>query len=70
MVAVYQAPMMTWYTGSNGVVDEQATELLLARDQQVCVVGYSKTDMSEEMRLLFEKHDLPFIDAQEEDVPP
>lgn len=69
LLAPYRAPLTTWYAGSNGVVDEVAAELLVAAGQQVFLVGYTRSDLSERALRLAEQYDLPFIDAQGEDVP-
>lgn len=66
----HQAVLTTWYTGSHGVVDEQAAELLATSGQQLYLVGYTENDVSPAARQLMQTFDLPFIDAQNENVPP
>lgn len=70
LLAPYQTRLTTWYTGSNGVVDEQAAAMLADANQQVLLVGYTEDDMSHQSVKLIETHDLPFVDALSEDVPP
>lgn len=70
LLAPYQAPLTTWYTGSNGSVDEQAAKLLVDSEQQVFLVGYTRNDISDEARHLIENLDFPFIDAEVENIPP
>lgn len=66
----YLAPLTTWYTGSYGIVDEQAAEILVDQKQRMYFVGYSNTDVSATASKLIAEHEVPFIDAEHEDVPP
>lgn len=59
----------TWYIGSFGVVDETAVEYLASMRQKVIVVGYHSYDISERMLDIVEKYDIPFVDAQKEQLP-
>lgn len=58
-----------WYAGSFGVVDEIAVEYLASMKQKVIVVGYHSYDISNRMLDIMEKYDIPFIDAQKEQLP-
>lgn len=69
-LAPYCSLLTTWYHGSYGCVDEQVAEYLVSRGQNQFLVGYSDADISESMKSLVKKHDLPFIDANKESVPP
>lgn len=66
----YCLPSTTWYCGTSGGVDETAVQYLLEERQRVVAVGYGPADVSPTMRALLKKYDVPFVDAQHEDVPP
>lgn len=69
VLASYHAPLTTWYTGSDSSVDEQAAAMLVAASQQVCIVGYTKSNRSPLVSELIDKCDLPFIDVRGESLP-
>lgn len=65
----YLKTSTTWYAGSNGITDEIAVEYLASMKQRVIVVGYHEYDISDRMLDIMEKYDIPFIDAQKEQLP-
>ncbi len=69
VVSPYLDSHALWYCGSVGDADETAAGFLLAEHQQVIVVGYSAYDLSDEMRILLETYQAPFVDAQQEELP-
>ncbi len=58
-----------WYCGSFGNADQVAVEYLLQENQQVIVVGFNSLRITDRMRFLLETYRLPFVDAQQEQVP-
>lgn len=64
----YLGANTTWFVGSFGVIDETAVDYLASMKQRVIVVGYDSYDISEIMLEKMEKHQIPFIDAQKEQL--
>lgn len=69
VLPAFHAPLTTWYTGSDSVVDELAAAMLTDAQQQLCIVGFSKHNRSPLVDQLIEQHDLPFVDVQGETLP-
>ncbi len=70
VLPAFHAPLTSWYTGSDSVVDEEAAAMLTDAQQQLCIVGFSKQNRSQVVDELIERHDLPFVDVQNESLPP
>jgi nucleoside 2-deoxyribosyltransferase len=58
-----------WLCGSFGLADECAISYLAERKQKVLVVGYNAFDISEHTLEMIEKYEIPFIDANTEQLP-
>lgn len=69
IISPYLGSHTIWYCGSYGTMDEIAVEYLLQENQQVIVVGFNAFRISNRMRSLLEKYQLPFVDAQQEQLP-
>jgi hypothetical protein len=69
IISPYLNSHTIWYCGSFGNADEIAVEYLLQENQQVIVVGSNSLRISDRMRFLLETYRLPFVDAQQEQVP-
>jgi hypothetical protein len=59
----------TWYCGSFGDTDEIAIQYLIENSQRVVVAGYHAYDISPRVLELLEQHQIPFVDAQKEQLP-
>lgn len=68
-VSVYLDSQTLWYCGSAGAADATAVKSLLEEHQQVIVVGYNAYDVSDEIRVLLETYQVPFVDPLQEDLP-
>jgi TIR domain len=68
-ISVYLNSQILWYCGSAGVADATAVKFLLEEHQQVIVVGYDAYDISDEIRVLLETYQAPFVDPVQEKLP-
>jgi hypothetical protein len=57
-----------WYCGSSGAADEAVLRFLIEAGERTIVVGYHQWDISQPVLELMEKHDLHFIDSQQESL--
>ena len=62
------SPDATWLCGSFGAADECAADYLLSNKQRIQIVGYGQYDFSAGMLELMKRYDVPFVDAQKEQL--
>lgn len=65
----YLNKQTTWYCGPEGCVDETVVRFLAEQKQRVIVVGTHAFHISNNMLSLLEEYDIPFLDAQKEQLP-
>jgi hypothetical protein len=70
LLAPYLSTNAIWYCGAYGVVDEAAATFLLEEHQRLIVVGYNRYDLTAGMRGLLQTYNCPFVDAEQEQLPP
>jgi hypothetical protein len=64
----YLGPNTTWYCGTFGTVDQASAEFLVSQKQRVIAVGHTAYSVSEPMLQILERHNIPLIAADQEQL--